>query len=506
MKLLRYICLFVIVFSSIGKANEQIVKTKHFAKYYDNNKSAEVLIQFDIKPNWHIFSAYQQEFGEPLTIDWFTEENVNIVEESFSRPQNFRQDIFSYDGYENKAFYKATFKSKYPIKNLAAEINWQRCKDECVSEKTNILVTKENDKLFDAKIREATEYFTGEEYIYKPHFWFAILMALAGGLLLNLMPCVLPVLGIKALALAKMPADKRIKEALLYGIGVVSSMLLLAGILLILRGKNDTLNWGFQLQSPWFVGFMLVLFIILTLIMTDVINLDKLPVINPKLCRFDSINSFMTGLLAVLIATPCSAPFMGAAIGYALMSPTYICFPIFLCLGLGYALPFVLLGIMPLKFSKFFPKSGKWMNVLKKILSIPLILTCMWLIWVLMSQTSLIKNKKEILWEDYSRQKVENALRNKRPVFIDWTAKWCITCMVNEKNALQSDEFEKLTKDKNILLLKADFTNYSQTLNKSLSIYGRASVPLYVYYDGKSDDYLILPQILTPAILTEYIQ
>ena len=217
-------------------------------------------------------------------------------------------------------------------------------------------------------------------------------------------------------------------------------------------------------------------------------------------------NSFMTGLLAVVIATPCTAPFMGAAIAYALMAPIYIYVPVFFALGCGYALPFALLAWNPLKVKKILPKPGIWMNILKKILSIPLIFTCIWLLWVLLAQLGFVVSGKNLMWQDYSQAKVERALEDKQPVFIDFTAKWCITCMLNKQAALQSDDLAKIVKSRNILLLRADVTNKSNEISQALAFYGRASVPLYIYYDGKSDDYLVLPQILTPAILKEYLQ
>ena len=191
------------------------------------------------------------------------------------------------------------------------------------------------------------------------------------------------------------------------------------------------------------------------------------------------INAFMTGLLAVIIATPCTAPFMGAAIAYALMMPVYIYFPIFFTLGLGYALPFALLAWNPLKIKRILPKPGKWMSVLKKILSIPLIFTCIWLMWVLLAQLGIIFSGKNLSWQDYSSDKVSQAIENKQPVFIDFTAKWCITCMVNKQAALQSDDLANIVKEKNILLLRADATNKDEKITikafdiiKKIGLYG----------------------------------
>jgi thiol:disulfide interchange protein DsbD len=316
------------------------------------------------------------------------------------------------------------------------------------------------------------------------------------------------VLSLKIISLAKMTEEQRSVEALFYAVGVVVSMLVTAGLLYILRLFDNTVGWGFHLQSPWFVGFMFVLFIILTLLMLDIISINNRFLSRFAFLHFENhkINAFMTGLLAVIIATPCTAPFMGAVIAYALMAPIYIYVPVFLILGIGYAFPFVLLAWNPLRLKKILPKPGKWMNVLKKILSIPLIFTCIWLFWVFLAQSGFIVSGKNLDWQEYSPTKIEQALENKQPVFIDFTAKWCITCMVNKQAALQSVVMAKIVKKRNILLLRADATNKDKKISKGLAFYGRASVPLYIYYDGKSDDYLILPQILTTGILEEYLQ
>ena len=146
------------------------------------------------------------------------------------------------------------------------------------------------------------------------------------------------------------------------------------------------------------------------------------------------------------------------------------------------------------------------MNYLKKILSLPLILTCGWLVWILCAQLGWVVSGKNLQWKNYSKESVAQALDQRRPVFIDFTARWCLTCLVNKQTTLQSDTMAELVKKYNILLLRADATNHDKGVAKGLHFYGRASVPLYIYYDGKSEDYLILPQILTPDVLKEYLQ
>ena len=506
MKLLKAVCLFFLLWTNALAATD-IVELKTFTRY-EKNGIFEALIEFDIKQGWHIFAPYEQEFGSPLAVNWQLPQNTQILEQSFSKTRRFNQDGFSFDGYEGKAFYKATIKTLEPLDEFNAEIIWQACKDECVQGKKELKIIPIDAINFDEVIEDASKSFGVQEPKLQTNWIFILLMAFAGGLILNLMPCVLPVLSIKIISLARVKEKTRRLEAWFYTLGVVVSMLIVAALLLMFRELDNVTGWGFQMQSPWFVAIMLVVFAILALMMLDLITFNFAGINKLALLKFTGIktNAFMTGLLAVLIASPCSAPFMGAAIGYALMAPAYIYFPVFLALALGYALPFAWLAYYPRLLHKILPKPGRWMKLLKKILSIPIIMTCLWLAWILATQLGIIVSKKQFNWQEYSAPKIEEAIINKRPVFIDFTAKWCITCLVNKKAALQSDEFADMVKEKNILLLKADMTEHNIKAANGLKYYGRASVPLYVYYDGKSDDYLILPQILTPKILQEYIQ
>lgn len=506
MRIIRIATIFLGILISAFSARAQVAVNAY--NCYTSQGWREILLEFDIAKGWHIFAPYEQEFGQPLTVEWKLPEDAEIIENSFTRPQRFEIDDFSYDGYKDKAFYKTTIKNDGVWRNLPVNISWQACADdECLPQSKQINVLPQKSSEFEAKIKEAVASFTEQNNIEFSWLWAAI-MAFGAGIILNLMPCVLPVLGLKILSCMKTDAAKRFREAFFYTLGIVISMLVLALILWILRRTDHHLGWGFQMQNIWFVGAMLVVFIILTLLSFEIINinfgwLNKIAGLHFKNCRLDA---FASGILAVLIASPCTAPFMGAAIGYAIMAPVYIYFPIFLSLGLGYALPFALLVMFPRPMQKIMPRPGKWMRILKIILGIPLLLTCLWLGWLLSSQLGLKINSSHINWQEYSSAKVEQAIKNKQPVFIDFTADWCITCLVNKKTSLNSDAMLDLIKNKNILLLKADITTMNKEAAQGLKKYNRAGVPLYVYYDGKSDDYLILPPILTPQILLDYIK
>lgn len=322
-----------------------------------------------------------------------------------------------------------------------------------------------------------------------------LLLAFLGGIILNLMPCVFPVLSLKAISMVQSTYQKRghIKRAFAYLFGVLACFFVIASALFALKSAGKAVGWGFQLQSPVFVLAMIVLFVLILLYLFGILKI-KTPFIG-KLYKASLLNSFLTGFFAVLIASPCTGPFMGAALGYALLEESFVYFPVFLSLGLGYALPFALLEIFPQAFKKLLPAPGNWMVKLKYILSIPIFLTVLWLCWVLFHQ---IQNPFQTdAFETYSFKKVEKALQKGEPVFIDFTAKWCLTCLFNERTVLYSGAFLEKAKQKGVRLFKADWTRYDPQILKNLKTYGRSSVPLYVFYPKNNDNHIILPQILT---------
>ena len=337
-----------------------------------------------------------------------------------------------------------------------------------------------------------------------------LLLAFAGGIVLNCMPCVFPILSIKAFSLAQSSKlNGHIRRGILYLLGVLSCFVLTAFLLYVLRYGGTEAGWGFQLQSPWFIGSMLCLFIFLFLTITDIIKIQGrfLNLLN----RYAGISSFTTGFLAVLIASPCTGPFMGAALGYALFQPPHVYFPIFISLGLGYALPFTLAEMYPGVVRKILPKPGKWMNVLKLILSVPIVLTCFWLGWILYNQTvspKRIENKE--MWQPYNEKTIRQQIADGKAVCIDFTAKWCVTCLVNEQLVFDTDAFAELAKENNIVLFKADWTTENPEISIALNKYQRSGVPLYVYYPpqkatGEPLTYVLLPQLLTLNVIHKYL-
>ena len=339
----------------------------------------------------------------------------------------------------------------------------------------------------------------------------AVLFAFLGGLILNLMPCVLPVLSLKILSFVNEAEKKSTgKQGLIFTAGVLISFWILAAALMILKSGGQQIGWGFQLQSPGFVGFLALVFFILALNLFGLfeIGLPWTGAGQNLTQKKGWAGTFMSGVLAVIVATPCTAPFMGAALGYALTQPAWTAWAVFTALGLGLAFPYLILCVFP-GWLRFLPKPGPWMLKLKKFFGILLLLTAFWLVWILSVQLNLTKsfesgkNSNHLEWETYSENRLAALLAEGKPVFVDFTAAWCLTCQVNERLALNRKETADFFREKKIIALKADWTNRDETITRSLAAFGRNSIPFYVFYPGPGREPVILPEILTPQIVHE---
>lgn len=486
-------------------------------------QNLDVLVRFEMKNGWHIFAQNPGDIGLPTLIGWQLPKGFELGQVKWSRYQKFDMDGIVQYGYAHTAYYQTSIKPAAAAAGdvrFSGKITWLACQEECVPEKflfdfslpvTNQTQTTNAD--FEKASVAAEKLFADvPDNIQSQTLWGILLMAFLGGIILNFMPCIFPILTIKAISLAQGSINKtksRI-EALIYMGGVIASFLLIATLLVWLRSTGEQIGWGFQLQSPLFVIVMIVIFFIIFLMLLDVVNI-KNPFAN-KVGRISfarrKANAFFTGFFAVLIASPCTAPFMGIAIGYTLSQPIYVYYPVFLALSVGYALPFTLASMFPKAVHKVLPKPGRWMEILKKVFAIPVFLTCIWLVWVLCNQMHMPapKDANSLHWEKFDVRKVETLVQKGKPVFIDFTAKWCITCLMNKKFSLQSETFSALVKENDIALFEADWTNYDEDISKALETYGRNSIPLYVYYGGNGNAYKVLPQLLTPSILEEELK
>jgi len=344
-------------------------------------------------------------------------------------------------------------------------------------------------------------------------FIMACLFALIGGLILNLMPCVLPVLSIKVLHLVERHPDRRIAftHSLVYALGILVSVWALALLLFILKAAGQFAGWGFQFQSPVFVVCVALILFVLALNLFGVFEFS-IPSIGGQPNRQTGFQaSFISGVITTIVASPCTAPLMGTALTVGLSQPNIVGFGIFTCLGLGLALPFILLSAFPFLLS-FVPRPGPWMVHLKKGLGVILLACVIWLLWVFGIQTGMgdiskfYNPRHEIHWQPYSSWAVGQARQKGEGVFIDFTAAWCINCQVNDRLVLQNSQVVKAFKDQGIIAFKADWTKYDPAITQALASLGRDSIPVYVYYPPGSNAPNILPQIITPKMILQRIK
>lgn len=399
---------------------------------------------------------------------------------------------------------------------------------------------------------------------------YAVITALIAGVVLNLMPCVFPVLSIKILHLTQHKAEppRRVRlHGIAYALGILACFTVLAGVLHALRAGGAEIGWGFQLQSPLVVSTLAFVLFALGLSLSGALTVGAslARVGGSRLLHQSGLTgSFFAGVLATVVATPCTAPFMGASIGFALLQPFVVGLAVFLALGLGLALPFLVLAFVP-GLQRLLPRPGRWMETLKQFLAFPLYATVAWLIWVLSFQVGasgllaalaalvliafgawahgLSQGQRNVSArmfqgiaavsiagvialaiaidrvrpadmtqqdassgsEAFSQQKLDTLLASGQHVFVNMTAAWCITCLVNERTALSTGAVREAFADKGITYLKGDWTNRDPEIARLLETFGRSGVPLYVLYRGGRDP-VVLPQILTQSLVLDALE
>ncbi len=416
---------------------------------------------------------------------------------------------------------------------------------------------------------------SGEAAAPLPLAW-ALLFALAGGLLLNLMPCVFPILSIKVLGFVGPSGDDAValrRHGLLFGAGVLVSFWALAGLLLAVRAGGSEVGWGFQLQSPLFVALMTFLFFGIGLNLLGVVEVGAWLMrwggrVERSAASHGAGGAFLSGVLATVVATPCTAPFMGAALGVALTLSAADALLVFTALGAGMALPYVALSMSP-RLLRRLPKPGPWMETLRQALAFPMFTTAVWLVWVFGQQAGIdgaalllfgllllggaawllgrwpaarLSGRLRALtrglaaalligavatgvlgarsddaeptatpeaateWQPYSATAVQALRAEGRPVFVDFTAAWCLTCQVNKHTTLRTEAVQRAFREKGVTLMTADWTNQDPEITRALEALGRSGVPVYALYRGDAEVPVLLPEILTRKIVLDALE
>ena len=397
----------------------------------------------------------------------------------------------------------------------------------------------------------------------------AAVFAFLGGLILNLMPCVFPVLAMKAASLAGHGGGAHIearRQGLAFGAGALMTFLALAGLLIALRAAGAQLGWGFQLQDPPVVAALALLMLAIGLNLSGVFEIgSSLQGVGSGLAgRGGPGGAFFTGVLAVVVAAPCTAPFMGSALGWALTQPPLAALTVFAALGIGFAAPFVAVSFAPALLDRL-PRPGPWMETFKNALAFPMYATAGWLVWVVTQQagadalarvlaasvalalaawlgglaqkrmahsrraglqvvaaTLLLAlavfavvgpryaeavtptpgvTQADLAFEPYSPERLAELRAEGRPVFVNYTAAWCISCQVNDRVALSTRAVAAAMRNNNVAYLKADWTKRDPVIAAELARYGRAGVPLYLVYGAGGGEPAILPAILTEGMV-----
>ena len=477
----------------------------------------------------------------------------NTLELKFSKTDKSIDQVYFYSDVENVVEHSAVQKLTEEEYNYSLKI--QLFDNSKLSEISGIIVIDGKPFKVKSTVVNAPEIELFDELTLLQ----AVIFAFIGGLILNLMPCVFPVISLKVLSFVSMGGESlsRIRlHSLSFALGVVLTFLTIAFAIILLKQSGSILGWGFQLQSPVMVSILALIMFIIGLVLLMDIN------IGTSLTRLGSkadmnpnyMNSFSTGVLAVIVASPCTAPFMGAAIGYAILQPAIITLPVFLSLALGFAFPYLLLTAKPGLISSI-PKPGKWMETLKEFFAFPMFATSLWLLWVFSIQVDsdqLISllicflavsifmwiyksfTNQFIFFGSFlltilflftqinnfsSSQEISSRLNDsldswyfgieeeyqglQQAYFINYTAAWCITCQANDKVALSRMKVKEFMAANDIKYVVADWTNKDKNILDALNVYGRSGVPLYVYWKPGMEKPQILPAILTEKIVLD---
>lgn len=597
---------FIFLLSSLSLLAEGVkFELLPVERQIEAGSSFELAAEFKIPEGEYIYASEGSDIGLPTEVELIL-------------PKGFRAGKFAYPKPEEKTeggqkilYYPKTFKIAAAVETsgdlkagkaqIEAKASWLACGELCVPESASSKIelsiaspsggagggkagenaakkaaanaknaesageSPANSKPFESIAAE--EASPGSNSLF-----FALLGAFLGGMILNLMPCVFPVISLKVLSFAKDAGKSRaaaVKNALYYSLGIVLSFAFLALILLWLKSLGHELGWGFQLQEPIFVGLLSLLFVVMALSLAGVFEFGaqfaKLGAIGAK--GSGAKAALFSGILAVAVASPCTAPFMGSALGVALASSIswFSTLLIFAFLGLGMALPYVLISAIP-QIARLLPKPGMWMETFKQILAFPLLATAIWLVWIFTKQCGAdsmaelllaLLSMSFALWifgkysppynklkfrifayiglalfsllsiylavnaarapaqlpqrvdlsdNSWSPEKVEALRREGKIVFVDFTASWCFTCLANKKAALDLPSTRELFEKNNVALLIADWTNRNAKIARELAKFERSGVPLNVVYPADlSKKPIVLPTILTPQAIDEAI-
>ncbi|MGE4170032.1 MAG: thioredoxin family protein [Candidatus Margulisiibacteriota bacterium] len=517
-------------------------------------QKTEIAVVLSIPKGWHIAASTPQEGALPTRLTWTLPKGFAIDSGRWPKPKQVGDEKASVWGYEDRVvvFYTLSAPDTLGKTDLNLLGKWGACNTTCIPEKASLALPIEVGE----KGVNALTPFPQE-----PSTWPGVgillqnlVLAFLGGLILNAMPCVFPVISIKVLQLISAQKGGSLKSrfvgTLPFAFGIWSSMMVLFGVVVAFQNTSKGLGWGFQLQQPGFVVFLMGLFFTIALSFFGVFEIGLFLTRVQTQRTTGVLGSFLNGVLTTVVATPCSAPVMGAVVGFAFLQSWPVGLLIFTGLALGIAFPYIVLALFP-KTLQQLPKSGVWMLHLKQFFGFLMMATVLWLSMVLIQQKDIhllflvwtvllllgvglwaygqLKSvwkwgvilavvlaglwlakplfipQPTLDWQPYSKAVFDKNIQEGRLILVDFTAAWCLTCQVNEKWVLSSPEVVKALRDRKVVLLKADWTKQDPAITEALREYGRSGVPLYIFVD-RSGKKTILPQVLNSKLIFDLVE
>ena len=476
-------------------------------------------LYFKLDPGWKIYWKYPGKAGYPPGIDWVKSKNIKDLEILWPKPEEFEILGMESLGYSKEVILPIKLIIENNNEKLLAnfDVDYLTCKKICIPFNDNLILNiptgdgqvSEYGKVINQYI-DKSNYLNYSSLLNPDSILLFLFIAFVGGVILNFMPCVFPVLSLKIYNVLSQQQqninNKTIKRNFLATIlGIIFSFFVLSLITVLLKSLGHSLGWGFQFQSPIFLSFMILILILFSLNLIDVFSIDipfffkkflnKVINFNKKSSEF--FQNFLLGSFITILSTPCSAPFIGTALGFAFVSSNQVIFLIFFCISLGLSSPYIILATKP-QILSFLPKPGLWMKKFKYFLSFLLILTAIWLASVLLIQINAINNdSKNNNWLNFDTIKLKELVNENNIVFVDITADWCMTCFYNKKTVLDRKKVKNIFEKYDVKKMRGNLTKPNKEINKYINSYGRFGIPANVIYSPSAPQGVLLPEVLT---------
>ena len=526
--LLFFLCIISFSFISLAQKNSEKTLASHehvslelisSVNSIPKENNLHLGLYFKLDPGWKIYWKYPGKAGYPPDVDWVKSKNIKDLEILWPKPEEFEILGMESLGYSKEVILPIKLIIENNNEKLLAnfDVDYLTCKKICIPFNDNLILNiptgdgqvSKYGKVINQYI-DKSNYLNYSSLLNPDSILLFLFIAFVGGLILNFMPCVFPVLSLKIYNVLSQQQqninNKTIKRNFLATIlGIIFSFFVLSLITVLLKSLGHSLGWGFQFQSPIFLSFMILILILFSLNLIDVFSID-IPfffkkflnkVINFNKKNSEFFQNFLLGSFITILSTPCSAPFIGTALGFAFISSNQVIFLIFFCISLGLSSPYIILATKP-QILSFLPKPGLWMKKFKYFLSLLLILTAIWLANVLLIQINAINNdSKNNNWLDFDTIKLNELVNENNIVFVDITADWCLTCFYNKKTVLDRKKVKNIFEKHDAKKMRGNLTKPNKEINEYINSFRRFGIPTNVIYSPSAPQGILLSEVLT---------